>query len=71
MEERNLELIPRREGTREKVIPAIVKFQLSDIENHFKENIRYIRAQFHIADNLFRKIEKKKQRIYGALRLSF
>ena len=52
MEERNLELIPRREGTREKVIPAIVKFQLSDIENHFKENIRYIRAQFHIADNL-------------------
>ena len=26
MEERNLELIPRREGTREKVTPAIVKF---------------------------------------------
>lgn len=43
MEERNLELIPRREGTREKVIQAIVKIQLSDIEN-----IRYIRAQFHI-----------------------
>lgn len=52
MEERNLELIPRREGTREKVTPAIVKFQLSDIENHFKENIQYIRAQFYIADNL-------------------
>ena len=55
MEERNLDLMPRREGTRDKIRSAtnIVKFQLSEIDEHFDENLQYIESQFDIADELY------------------
>ena len=52
MEERNLDLVPRKEGTREKVTPVMIKFQLDEIKQHFDENVQYIRAQFKIADEM-------------------
>ena len=52
MEERNLDLVPRKEGTREKVTPVMIKFQLDEIKRHFDENVQYIRAQFKIADEM-------------------
>lgn len=52
MDERNLELDPRREDTRDKVPSIIVKFELDDIKNHFDENIQYVRSQFNIATEL-------------------
>ena len=54
MEERNLDLIPRQEETREKnkSILNIVKFQLNEIEEHFDENLQYIISQFDIAEEL-------------------
>ena len=41
MKERNLDLVPRAEETREKnrTIPNIVKFKLNEIEQHFNENL--------------------------------
>lgn len=53
MEGRNFDLEPRQEEIREKISPAIVKFQLNEIEEHFDENLQYIRSQFDIADELF------------------
>ncbi len=50
MGERSLDLASRREGTREKVSPAIVKFCLNEIKEHFDENLGYIREQFFMAD---------------------
>lgn len=54
MEERNLDLMPRPEETREKnnSVSHITRFQLSEIEEHFDENLQYIHAQFDIADEL-------------------
>ena len=52
MEERSLDLASRREETREKASPVIVKFCLNEIKEHFDENLRYIREQFSIADEL-------------------
>lgn len=55
MEGRNLDLMPRQEETRDKIRSTtnIVKFQLSEIESHFDENLQYIKSQFDIADELF------------------
>lgn len=55
MEERNLDLEPRQEGLREKVSSVVIKFQLNEIEEHFDENLKYIRQQFVIADELIEK----------------
>lgn len=52
MEKRSLDLASRREETREKASPVIVKFCLNEIKEHFDENLRYIREQFSIADEL-------------------
>lgn len=52
MEERNLDLLPRNEETRDKNPPVIVKFDLDEINQHFEENIQYIRTQFGIAEQL-------------------
>lgn len=54
MGERNLDLAPRQEEIREKVSPVIVKFHLNEIEEHFDENLQYIRDQFAIGDELWR-----------------
>lgn len=47
-----LDLAPRQEETREKVSPVIVRFCLNEIKEHFDENLRYIREQFPMADEL-------------------
>ncbi len=64
MEERNLDLMPRREETREKISSAsnIVKFQLNEIEEHFDENLQYIQSQFSIADELVQSEREEEAR---------
>lgn len=62
MEERSLDLAPRREGTREKASPVIVKFCLNEIEEHFEENLRYIRDQFPMADGLLESGKEQEAR---------
>lgn len=64
MEERNLDLMPRQEETRDKVSTHvnIVKFQLNEIEDHFDENLQYIKSQFDIADVLFRSSRQDEAR---------
>lgn len=64
MEERNLNLMPRQEETREKISSAsnIVKFQLNEIEEHFDENLQYIQSQFDIADELVQSQREEEAR---------
>lgn len=62
MEGRNFDLAPRQEEIREKLSPAIVKFQLNEIEEHFDENLQYIRSQFDIADELFQNGREEEAR---------
>ena len=64
MEERNLDLMPRQEETREKSpsTPNIVRFQLSEIKGHFDENLQYIKSQFNIADELLQSARKEEAR---------
>lgn len=64
MEERNLDLMPRQEETREKISSAsnIVKFQLGEIEEHFDENLQYIQSQFDIADELLQSAREEEAR---------
>lgn len=64
MEERNLDLMPRQEETREKISSAsnIVKFQLNEIEEHFDENLQYIQSQFDIADELVQSQREEEAR---------
>jgi len=64
MEERNLDLMPRQEETREKINTAskVVRFQLNEIEEHFDENLQYIRSQFNIADELVQSAREEEAR---------
>lgn len=62
MGERNFDLAPRKEEIREKISPAIVKFQLNEIKEHFDENLQYIQSQFDIADELFQKGREEEAR---------
>lgn len=62
MEERNLDLAPRREGVREKVSSTVVKFPLNEIEEHFNENLQYICTQFAIADELLQNGREEEAR---------
>lgn len=64
MEERNLDLMPRQEETREKnsSVSNVVKFQLNEIEAHFDENLQYIQSQFDIADELVQSAREKEAR---------
>lgn len=52
MEERDFNLSPRKEGTRDKIVSSVIRFELEDIEQHFKENITAIIDQFNVADKL-------------------
>ena len=64
MKERNLDLMPRQEETREKISSAsnVVKFQLNEIEEHFDENLQYIQSQFDIADELVQSAREEDAR---------
>lgn len=52
MEEINLELTPRSEGTIERSNNPVIKFKSDEILDHFRENVEAIKAQFIVADEL-------------------
>lgn len=52
MEDRNLDLVSRNEGTRDKFHTKVIKFDLDQIMQHFIETMKAINAQFNIADEL-------------------
>lgn len=52
MAERNLSLTKRLEGTRDKTITRVVKFNLDQILGHFKETIAAVKSHFDTADQL-------------------
>ena len=64
MGKRNFDLMSRQEDTREKISnnSNIVKFYLDEIESHFIENIRYIKNQFKIADELIQSAREEDAR---------
>ena len=51
-QDRKIDLSPRLEGIREKKASKIVRFQLSEIKEHFDENIGNIENQFYVAEEL-------------------
>ena len=50
--ERSLELSTRKEDTRNKVLPAIVRFELVEIKRHYDESISVVENMFSIAQGL-------------------
>lgn len=52
MEERNLDLMSRKEGTRDKFHTEVIRFELDQIMQHFTETLEAIKAQFYVADEL-------------------
>lgn len=52
MEERNLELTPRSIGIRDRRVSHTIQFELSAITNRFAYNIRSIKSQFELAEQL-------------------
>lgn len=59
MEERNLSLSSRGENTREKNL-IIVKFELTEIKQHFDESIDAINEQFAVAKDLVINAKKRE-----------
>lgn len=57
--ERNLDLNPSEENTRDSQQPLIVKFQLDQIKQHFDSNILEIKAQFDVAESLVNENRKE------------
>ena len=51
-QDRKIDLSPRLEGIREKKSSKIVRFQLSEIKEHFDENIGNVEKQFYVAEEL-------------------
>ncbi len=52
MEDRNLDLMERNEGTREKFRTEVKRFELDQIMQHFTETMQAIKSQFSVADEL-------------------
>ncbi len=52
MEDRNLDLMERNEGTREKFRTEVIRFELDQIMQHFTETMQAIKSQFSVADEL-------------------
>ncbi len=52
MNKRNLDLMPRVEGTRDKFHTKVVRFELDQIMQHFTETMEIIKKQFAVADEL-------------------
>ncbi|WP_310604054.1 HEPN domain-containing protein [Anaerosporobacter sp.] len=55
MTERNLSLSKRNENIRDKNPVRVIRFQLSEIKQHYEENIEAIREQFLVAEELVSK----------------
>ena len=49
---RNLELSTRKEDTRSKVVPLIVRFEIEEIKQHFDESMSVVEGMFAVAKNL-------------------
>lgn len=49
---KNIELSPRKESTRNKNIPSVVKFNLDEIHFHYQDSISSINEMFALADEL-------------------
>ena len=54
MADRNLDLMPRNEDTRDKFHTEVIRFELDEIMQHFTETIVAINAQFDVADELLK-----------------
>ena len=52
MLERNLDLVARKEDTRNKCHTEVIRFELDQILQHFVDAIKNINAQFDVADEL-------------------
>lgn len=52
MKERNLDLVARHEGIRDKFHTKVIRFEIDQILQHFTEAIQTINAQFDVADEL-------------------
>ncbi len=50
--ERSLELSTRKEETRNKVVPKVVRFEISEIKKHYDESISAVRDMFSVASDL-------------------
>ena len=50
--EKGYELSQRLEGTRDKLAPKVIKFDIDQIFEHFSEALKAISAQLDIADEL-------------------
>lgn len=65
MEERKLQLSGRKEATRNKTTPSVVRFELEQIKQHYTDSITSIRDMFVLADNL---IENNKEQAKDIMR---
>lgn len=54
-DDRNLELKPRAENTRDKKAIKVENFDLLQIKNHFDENLNSLKKHFNLADELVSK----------------
>lgn len=50
--DRSLELSTRREDTRDKVVPIVVRFEMAQIKQHFDDSVLIVTGMFPIADDL-------------------
>lgn len=60
---KNLSLTKRLEGTRDKPLTSVIKFNLNEIYNHFKETIKAIKSHFDTTDQLIT-LQKKSDAEY-------
>jgi hypothetical protein len=52
MEKRKLQLSGRKEATRNKSIPSVVRFELDEIKQHYKDSEKSIQSMFSVVDYL-------------------
>lgn len=52
MEKRNLQLAGRKEATRNKTTPIIVRFELDEINKHYNDSVTAIKSMFTLVDQL-------------------
>lgn len=52
MEKRNLKLAGRKESTRNKTTPVIVRFELDEIKKHYNDSVTAIKSMFALVDQL-------------------
>ena len=60
MEKRNLQLSGRKEATRNKTTPLIVRFELDEIKKHFNDSITAIKSMFTLVEQLIANNDEKQ-----------